>query len=84
MKKPSLKLLLMLVVIAAMVCFFALDLVQYVTLENLKHQQQTFEAYYQSHRLLTLSIYFMAYVLMAALSLPGAAVARRNRGEPRC
>jgi len=74
MKKYHIKLLLILVILAAVICFFAFDLGRYVTLQSLKHYQQNFEAYYQNHRLLTLAVYFLAYVLMAALSLPGAAV----------
>jgi len=54
--------------------FFGLDLEQYLTLANLKSQQMTFRAYYQQHQVLTLLVYFSVYVLMAALSLPGAAV----------
>ena len=43
MKINPLKLLLIMVIVAAIICFLALDLGRYVTLENLKHQQQTFE-----------------------------------------
>jgi pyruvate/2-oxoglutarate dehydrogenase complex dihydrolipoamide dehydrogenase (E3) component/uncharacterized membrane protein YdjX (TVP38/TMEM64 family) len=54
--------------------FFALDLQQYLTLAELKARQETFQAYYGAHRLLTLSAYFLLYVAVTALSLPGATV----------
>ena len=74
MKKYLPKIALIIVVVIAAGSFFALDLQQYFTLENLKSHQETFKAYYQQHQSLTLLIYFCIYVLMAALSLPGAAV----------
>ena len=74
MKKYLPKIVLVIVVIILAGSFFALDLGQYFTLENLKSQQETFRAYYQQHQGLTLLIYFSLYVLMATLSLPGAAV----------
>jgi len=74
MKKYLPKIVLVIVVMILAGSFFALDLGQYFTLENLKNQQETFRAYYQQHQGLTLLIYFSIYVLMAALSLPGAAV----------
>ena len=70
----TVKILLAMMIIAAVVSFFAFDLGQFFNLAFLKSRQQTFAAYYANHRLLTISIYFIAYVAMAALSLPGAAV----------
>ena len=54
--------------------FFAFGLQRYLTLTELKAQQETFQDYYAAHRLLTLAAYFLLYVLVTALSLPGAAV----------
>jgi pyruvate/2-oxoglutarate dehydrogenase complex dihydrolipoamide dehydrogenase (E3) component/uncharacterized membrane protein YdjX (TVP38/TMEM64 family) len=54
--------------------FFALDLQRYLTLAELKARQETFQAYYGAHRLLTLSAYFLLYVVVTALSPPGATV----------
>ena len=68
------KLLIVLIIIAVAVSFFALDLRQYLTLTYLKGQQQAFHDYYQDHRVLTISIYAAIYILVTALSLPGAAV----------
>jgi uncharacterized membrane protein YdjX (TVP38/TMEM64 family) len=54
--------------------FVLLDLKQYLTLSYLKESQSRFAALYADHRLLVLGSYFGAYVLVAVLSLPGAAV----------
>jgi pyruvate/2-oxoglutarate dehydrogenase complex dihydrolipoamide dehydrogenase (E3) component/uncharacterized membrane protein YdjX (TVP38/TMEM64 family) len=54
--------------------FFLFDLQQYFSLDFIKSQQQAFNSYYQENVVLTLVIFFVVYVLMAALSLPGAAI----------
>ena len=54
--------------------FFAFDLQRYLTLAELKARQASFGAYYTEHRMLSLAAYFILYVLVTALSLPGAAV----------
>lgn len=69
---PKLMLLIVLLILAG--SFFVFDLGQYFTLGHLKEHQMTFTRYYDQHAGLTLLIYFSIYVLMAALSLPGAAV----------
>jgi pyruvate/2-oxoglutarate dehydrogenase complex dihydrolipoamide dehydrogenase (E3) component/uncharacterized membrane protein YdjX (TVP38/TMEM64 family) len=74
MKKTAPKLLLISVIVILAVLFFSLDLGQHFTLENLKRQQDTVSAYYDEHRLWTLSIYFLVYVAITAVSLPGAVV----------
>jgi pyruvate/2-oxoglutarate dehydrogenase complex dihydrolipoamide dehydrogenase (E3) component/uncharacterized membrane protein YdjX (TVP38/TMEM64 family) len=74
MKKYASKLVLIIALMILAVSFFALNLEQYFTLDNLKEHQQTFAQYYDQHTGLTLFLYFILYVLMAALSLPGAAV----------
>lgn len=56
------------------IAFFALDLQQYFSLEFIKSKQQAFNSYYQQNMVLTLLIFFVVYVVMAALSLPGAAI----------
>jgi uncharacterized membrane protein YdjX (TVP38/TMEM64 family) len=61
--------------IAALVAlFFALDLQQYFTLATLKSQQAALMEYYDAHTLLTIGIYMAVYIVVTALSLPGAAV----------
>ena len=54
--------------------FFLFDLQQYFSLDFIKAKQQAFNAYYQENTFLTLLIFFLVYVAMAALSLPGAAI----------
>lgn len=74
MKKYLAKLLLISVLIVLAVSFFVFDLQTYFTLDNLKAHQQVFERYYEQHAGRTISLYFLVYVVMAALSLPGAVV----------
>ena len=51
-----------------------LALLQYLDLHYLKAQQGNITAAFQNHPLLTAGIYFGIYVLITALSLPGATV----------
>jgi pyruvate/2-oxoglutarate dehydrogenase complex dihydrolipoamide dehydrogenase (E3) component/uncharacterized membrane protein YdjX (TVP38/TMEM64 family) len=67
--------LLVLVAIALLVAaFFAFGGHRYLTLEQAREQQAALQEYYASHRWQTVAIYFFAYVAVAGLSLPGAAV----------
>jgi len=54
--------------------FFLFDFQQYFSLDFIKEKQQAFNDYYQQNTLLTLLMFFVVYVIMAALSLPGAAI----------
>ncbi len=74
MKKNHSKLILIVLIIALAIAFFAFDLGRYFTLSNLKTQQDAFAQYYARHAAATLLIYFGIYVTVTALSLPGAAV----------
>jgi len=74
MKTTTGKIVLIAVIAALVSAFFLFDLDRFLTLGYLKSQQQSFQDYYQSHRLWTLLAYFIIYVLVTALSLPGAAV----------
>ena len=66
---------MVLVVLGVLVtAFFALDLDRYLSLDYVKERQAAFEAFYARHRFLTLTVYMLVYVLVTALSLPGAAV----------
>ena len=66
--------LLVLLIVALVAAFFVFDLGQYLTLEYLKSQRQSFLDYYAANTALTLAIYFGVYVAVTALSLPGATV----------
>ena len=68
------KLVLIVSIVALIAAFFVFDLHHYLTLENLKEQQIRFQAFDQSNPFLTKFSFFMAYVIMAALSLPGAII----------
>lgn len=68
------KIVLLLVIAGLVAAFFIFDLGQYLTLDYLKSKQQAFDAYYRENRLTTLLIYAAIYILVTALSLPGAAV----------
>ncbi|MFH1982049.1 MAG: FAD-dependent oxidoreductase [Pseudomonadota bacterium] len=56
------------------VAFFAVDLHHALTLENMKTQQEALGAYYRDHSALTIAVYMAIYILVTALSLPGATV----------
>jgi pyruvate/2-oxoglutarate dehydrogenase complex dihydrolipoamide dehydrogenase (E3) component/uncharacterized membrane protein YdjX (TVP38/TMEM64 family) len=74
MKKKSSKLILIVLIIALVIAFFAFDLGRFLTLSNLKAQQAAFAAYYARNAAFTLLVYFGIYVAVTALSLPGAAI----------
>jgi len=54
--------------------FFAFNLDQYMRLSFLKESRETFRALYAQHTVLVLGGFFLLYVGVTALSLPGAAV----------
>jgi len=66
--------LLALIIIALVVVFFVFDLGQYLKLDYLKSQRQAFLDFYTDNTVATLAIYFVIYVAVTALSLPGATV----------
>jgi len=68
------KLVLLLVIVAMVVAFFAFDLKHYVTLEYFQAQRAAIEGYRDAHPLETAAIFFAVYVAVTGLSLPGAAI----------
>ena len=68
------KILVVVVIVALIVAFFALDLGQYFSLEYFKAQQANIMAYYQANRWQTILIFFVIYVAVTGLSLPGAVI----------
>lgn len=68
------KTILLLVIIAAIIGFFVFDLNQLLTLENIKSHQAEFQQWRDSAPVLVSLLFFTAYVLITALSLPGAAI----------
>jgi len=75
MSKQSLGRIVIILLISAVVAAYVLfDVGQYLTLDYLKSQQHEFITFYQKNQLLTISTYFGIYVLVTAVSLPGAAI----------
>ena len=68
------KALLVAAVALAIGLFFITDLGGYLTLETLQEQRAAIDAFYGDHTLLTVAIYGGVYIVVTALSLPGAAV----------
>ena len=68
------KLLILAAIAAVAVAFFMLDLHQWLTLEGLKSGLGRFESWRSEAPLLTAGGFFLLYVIVTALSLPGAAV----------
>ena len=68
------KLAVLLAIIALIVAFFVFDLNQYFSLEAIKAQQNALNAQVMANPLLAGGLFFAAYVLVTALSLPGAAL----------
>ncbi len=54
--------------------FFILDFHQYLTLDVLKSKQQAIQSYYQHNPVLALVLFMLIYIVVTALSLPGATV----------
>ena len=73
-RKPGYRLALVLLIVALVIAFFAAGLDDVLSLEALKSRQQELERYVFEHRAVSISAYFLAYVLVTALSIPGAAV----------
>ena len=65
--------LVLLVVLAAIVAFFAAGAQRYFTFENIKAQRAAIDAFYHAHPVPTLLGYFLIYATLTGLSLAGAA-----------
>jgi uncharacterized membrane protein YdjX (TVP38/TMEM64 family) len=60
-------------IIVLVVLFFVLDLNRFLSLEYIKSQQEMLIAYYRENTVAAIGIYMAIYILVTALSLPGAA-----------
>lgn len=60
--------------VLAIAAWFLFDLGQYLTLDSLKAQQQQLDAFYQAKLLVVIAAFFVGYVTLTALSVPGAAI----------
>jgi pyruvate/2-oxoglutarate dehydrogenase complex dihydrolipoamide dehydrogenase (E3) component/uncharacterized membrane protein YdjX (TVP38/TMEM64 family) len=66
---------LLIVIVAALIgAFFAFDLGRFVSLEELRSQQDAIVAYRDEHMLEAAMIFLLAYIAVTGLSLPGATV----------
>ena len=68
------RLLLLAVIVVAVIAFFAFDLKQFFTLDYFQSQRAAIDAEVQTHPLRTALIFFLIYVAVTGLSLPGAAL----------
>ena len=68
------RLLLLTVIVTAVIAFFVFDLKQFFTLDYFQSQRAAIDAEVQMHPLRTALIFFLIYVAVTGLSLPGAAL----------
>ena len=68
------KLAVIAVIVALVAAFLWFDLGRYLDLEYLKARQADIDGFYREHPLTVLAAYFLAYVAITGLSLPGAAI----------
>ena len=54
--------------------YFAFDLGSYLSLDYFKSQHTEIEAYYSANPVTTVALFFIIYVVVTGLSLPGAAI----------
>jgi pyruvate/2-oxoglutarate dehydrogenase complex dihydrolipoamide dehydrogenase (E3) component/uncharacterized membrane protein YdjX (TVP38/TMEM64 family) len=68
------RILLLLLIVLAIAAFFVFDLGAYLTLANLKARQAELAAFVEERPAFAVGAFFLLYVAVTALSLPGAAV----------
>jgi len=68
------KILVLVVVVTLVIAYFAFDLGRYADLQALKDHHATLKGYYAENPVLTIGVFFLIYVVAAALSLPFAAL----------
>jgi dihydrolipoamide dehydrogenase len=74
MNKRIFKVLILGILILGVILFFSLDLHRQLTFETLKSKQAAMEHVYAENTTLAVFIYAAVYIVITALSLPGAAV----------
>ncbi|HNH13321.1 MAG TPA: FAD-dependent oxidoreductase [Rhodocyclaceae bacterium] len=68
------RILVLLLIAGLIAAFFAFDLGRFFSLEYFKSQQQTISGWYRAHPGQTMAGFFLIYVAVTGLSLPGATV----------
>ncbi len=74
MNKVVPKILFIIVIVFIVFLFQYFGLSEYLSLDFIKQNQARFQEYYNQNTAITLTIFFLIYVISTALSLPGAAV----------
>jgi len=75
MKKEHInKIILVIVIIAAIAAFKIFNLGDYLSLSYLKESQQNFQAMYRENSVQVIAVYMLIYIIATSLSLPGAAI----------
>ena len=74
MNKSVKKILIVLVIVGILICVKVFDLQQYLTLDYLRQSKDTFTQLYDTHGVIVLVTYMGIYVIVAALSIPGATI----------
>jgi len=70
----SSKLVVLAIIAALVAAFFFFDLGRFFSLDFFKSQQAVIDAYFQANPIQTAAIFFIVYVVVTALSVPGATV----------
>ena len=68
------KVILVLIIVTFIASFFIFDLSQYMSLDYFKSQQAEISQYVANHFANSVALFFTLYVIVTALSLPGAAL----------
>jgi dihydrolipoamide dehydrogenase len=68
------KLILVVIIVALVAAYFAFGLGRYLTLDYLKSQQAAIDAYVTGQPVTAALVFFVLYVAVTGLSLPGAAI----------
>jgi len=68
------KALILVALLVVVGLFFYFDLSSYLNLDYLKESQSRFQQLYDEHRFTVIAFYMLIYIIVTALSLPGAAV----------
>lgn len=66
------KIAIIIALIALVAAYYALDLGAYLTLEGIKQLSSDISGFYENNPILVLTLFFLAYVAVAAASIPGA------------
>ncbi len=74
MNKPTIKKLILAIVILTIIAIVYSQFGEYASLDYIKSKQTAFKEYYGDNKVLVIGIFFLSYIAVTALSLPGAAL----------